>query len=112
VTVVTLLMLHSYSTVPLYRAQARLEINDPQMIDRGVSPDRPRYRDPEPYYQTQYRIIQSPDLARRVVPTLDLQSVPEFSGDGSKKFGPGAAHPLGGQWRMRSPTRLPWSGRS
>src|SRR5262249_40991776 len=38
------------------------------------------YEDPEPYYNTQYRILKGRDLTRRVIKTLDLAQVPEFNG--------------------------------
>ena len=38
------------------------------------------YEDPEPYYNTQYRILRGRDLTRRVVRRLKLQNVPEFNG--------------------------------
>ena len=38
------------------------------------------YEDPEPYYQTQYKILKGRDLTRRVVRKLKLETVPEFNG--------------------------------
>jgi capsular exopolysaccharide synthesis family protein len=71
--VATMLMLHSYSTVPLYRASAKILIQDERSTAVGaLNANDPAYwQDPEPYYQTQYRILQSRGLARRVVQTLE-----------------------------------------
>jgi capsular exopolysaccharide synthesis family protein len=71
--VMTVLMLHSYSTVPLYRASAKILIQDERSTAIGtLNANDPTYwQDPEPYYQTQYRILQSRGLARRVVLALE-----------------------------------------
>jgi capsular exopolysaccharide synthesis family protein len=45
-----------------------------------TSPESAYWEDPEPYRQTQYRILTGRELARRVVLKLDLKSVPEFNG--------------------------------
>ena len=88
--VVTLMMLQSYSTIPMYRATARVLIDDEStvMVAGMASSDPIFWTDPEPYYETQYRILQSPGLARYSVAQLDLSTVPEFSGDAPKQFGP------------------------
>ncbi|MGE5813605.1 MAG: GumC family protein, partial [Acidobacteriota bacterium] len=71
--VAAMLMLHSYSTVPLYRASAKILIQDERSTAIGtLNANDPTYwQDPEPYYQTQYRILQSRGLARRVVHALE-----------------------------------------
>ncbi len=71
--VAMMLMLHSYSTVPLYRASAKILIQDERSTAIGTlnATDPTYWQDPEPYYQTQYRILQSRGLARRVVQTLE-----------------------------------------
>jgi capsular exopolysaccharide synthesis family protein len=77
-------LLKTYTTTPMYRAQARIEIQDERTATEGVNTTgRPEYyQDPEPYYQTQYRILTGRELARRVVSKLHLESVPEFNGTG------------------------------
>jgi capsular exopolysaccharide synthesis family protein len=77
-------MLRTFTTTPLYRAQARLmiELEDEQAAAlAGVlsGPNSYRWQDPQVYYETQYRILTGRELAMRVVRRLDLGSVPEFS---------------------------------
>lgn len=89
--VVTLMMLQSYSTIPLYRATARLLIEDEATIAvAGMEAGDPLayWTDPEPYYETQYRILQSPGLVRHTVQQMDLTAAPEFSGTAPEQFGP------------------------
>jgi succinoglycan biosynthesis transport protein ExoP len=66
----------------MYRAQARLQIEDEQAAHTDFKEAYFSYTDPEPYYQTQYRILQGRDLARRAVRRLKLETVPEFNGNG------------------------------
>ena len=88
--VVTLMMLQSYSTIPLYRAVARVLIDDERtaMVAGMNSTDPFYWVDPEPYYETQYRILQSPGLAQFTVQQLDLSTAPEFTDEAPKQFGP------------------------
>ena len=88
--VVTLMMLQSYSTIPLYRASARVLIEDERVVMvAGMDSNDPIYwADPEPYYETQYRILQSPGLASYTIQRIDLSAVPEFSGEAASQFGP------------------------
>src|ERR1043166_5373799 len=77
------MMYQTFTTVPLYRAQARIQIDEEQ-TPAQVDFKRPErvYSDPEPYYQTQYKILQGRDLALRAVRRLKLENVPEFNGRG------------------------------
>ena len=70
--VVSIAMLESYSATPMYRSQARIVIKDERSTAIGsLNANDPAYwQDPEPYYNTQYRILQSRGLARRVVQSL------------------------------------------
>ena len=81
--VVTAMMLQSYSTIPIYRTTARLEINDPRSISvQNIGIDDPRYWEgTDTYNATQLQVLQSRDLARRVVHRLDLRNHPDFSGN-------------------------------
>jgi succinoglycan biosynthesis transport protein ExoP len=83
VLVVTGMMYQTYTTVPLYRAQARIQIDEEHTTAQtDFKEASPVYTDPEPYYQTQYKILQGRDLALRAVKRLQLQTVPEFNGRG------------------------------
>jgi len=80
-------LLRTYTATPLYRAQARLiiEIEDERAATVAGSmstTSQEYYQDPEPYYQTQYRILTGRELGRRVVKKLNLERVPEFNGAG------------------------------
>ena len=88
--VVALMMLQSYATIPMYRATARLLIDDERLVMvAGMDSNDPVFwADPEPYYETQYRILQSPGLARYTVQQIDLSTVPEFTGEAPTQFGP------------------------
>jgi succinoglycan biosynthesis transport protein ExoP len=78
----TVLMIQGYSNVQYYRAQARVLIEDERSTAvPGLSSAESMYwEDPEPYRQTQYRILRGRELTRRVIQRLDLQAVPEFNG--------------------------------
>jgi capsular exopolysaccharide synthesis family protein len=70
--VVSIAMLESYSQTPLYQAAAQVVIQDERSIAiNGLNATEAAYwQDPEPYFNTQYRILQSRGLARRVIKTL------------------------------------------
>ncbi len=75
-------MIQGYTSIQVYRARARLLIEDERStaIPGVTSAENTYYEDPEPYYQTQYKILQGRDLVRRVVGKLHLEKVPEFNG--------------------------------
>ncbi len=108
------MMIQGYSTVKLYKAEAQIMIEDERAVAvPGLNnTDNTYYEDPEPYYNTQYRILRGRDLTRRVVKKLNLGSIPEFNGtatppttpatmvqDAQKKlvglFTPSASEPIG-----------------
>ena len=90
VIVVTLMMLQTYSKIPLYRASARVEIKDERTTAVGsLDANNPMYwQDPEPYFNTQYSILASRALAKRVVHKLQLQNHPLFNGTAPQSRGP------------------------
>jgi uncharacterized protein involved in exopolysaccharide biosynthesis len=59
----------AYMTTPLYRAQARvmIEIEDDETTALAGVLNGENIRDPEPFYQTQFRILTGRELARRTV---------------------------------------------
>jgi len=86
VLVIAGMMYQTYTTVPLYRAQARIQIDEEHTTAQTDFKEPSLvYSDPEPYYQTQYKILQGRDLALRAVKRLQLQTVPEFNGSGAKQ---------------------------
>src|SRR5687767_10577101 len=70
--VVSIAMLESYSATPLYKSLARIVIQDERSTAIGTlnSTDPAYWQDPEPYFNTQYRILQSRGLARRIIKKL------------------------------------------
>ena len=90
VIVVGLMMLQTYSKIPLYRASARVQIQDERTTAVGNlnSNDPVYYQDPEPYYNTQYSILRSRSLAKRVVQRLHLHDHPLFNGSAPQSRGP------------------------
>ena len=82
--IATGMLYHTYTTVPLYRAQARIQI-DEEHTTAQTDFKEPSfvYSDPEPYYQTQYKILQGRDLALRAATRLQLQTISEFNGRGA-----------------------------
>ncbi len=93
-------MINTYSNIPLYRAHARLLINDERSTGAGLNESVYYYEDPEPYFQTQYQILRGRLLAEKVVQAMDLAKVPEFNGTGLPSTGftavvRGARHQVG-----------------
>ncbi len=79
---VGVMMAQAYATIPLYRAKAQILIQDERStaVTSLAGSDPSFWQDPEPYYNTQYRILHSRGLGRRVVKRIELQNVPEFNG--------------------------------
>lgn len=82
VLVVTTMMVQTYSTIPVYQSFARVQIQDERSTQVGtLNANDPAYwQDAEPYYKTQYSILASRGLARRVVRKLNLAANPLFNG--------------------------------
>src|SRR3954469_10647334 len=80
--VVTTMMVQTYSTIPVYQAFARVQIQDERTTQVGnLNANDPAFwQDAEPYYKTQYAVISSRGLARRVVRKLNLAGSPLFNG--------------------------------
>ena len=88
--VITAMMAQSYSTIPIYQTAARIEIQDERTTSIGaIGVNDPTFwQESEPYYQTQYQILQSRELARRVVRKLELHNHPDFNGHAPKPRDP------------------------
>jgi len=80
--VVTAMMVQTYSTIPVYQAFSKVQIQDERTTQIGTlnANDPAFWQDAEPYYRTQYSIIESRGLARRVVRKLNLAGNPLFNG--------------------------------
>jgi succinoglycan biosynthesis transport protein ExoP len=82
ILVTAAMIIQGYSNVKIFQAQARVLIEDERSTAiPGLQNEQNTYfEDPEPYYQTQYKILKGRDLTRRVVRKLHLETVPEFNG--------------------------------
>src|SRR5262249_58878739 len=76
------MMIQGYTNVQLFQARGQLLIEDERStaVPGIQSTENTYYEDPEPYYNTQYRMLKGRDLTRRVVKRLHLENVPEFNG--------------------------------
>jgi len=76
------MMIQGYTNVQLFQARGQLLIEDERStaVPGIQSTENTYYEDPEPYYNTQFRILKGRDLTRRVVKRLHLENVPEFNG--------------------------------
>jgi succinoglycan biosynthesis transport protein ExoP len=80
--VVTAMMVQTYSTIPIYQTSAAIQIDDERstsVSNLGVN-DPTWWQESGPYYRTQYQVLQSRELARRVVRRLHLENNPNFNG--------------------------------
>ena len=82
ILVTAAMIIQGYSNIKIFQAQARVLIEDERSTAiPGLQNEQNTYfEDPEPYYQTQYKILKGRDLTRRVVRKLHLETVPEFNG--------------------------------
>ncbi|HEY3886575.1 MAG TPA: GNVR domain-containing protein, partial [Vicinamibacterales bacterium] len=88
--VVTVMMIQAYSTIPTYQASARVQILDERSTQvTPISSNDPTYwQDPDQYYKTQYSILNSRALAKRVVERLKLVNDAAFNGSGPRPRDP------------------------
>jgi capsular exopolysaccharide synthesis family protein len=91
VIVVGVMMVQTYSQVPMYRTSSRVMIQDERTTAVGnLNANDPAFwQESDPYYNTQYSILRSRGLARRVVRRLQLQNHPLFNGSAPKRQGIG-----------------------
>jgi succinoglycan biosynthesis transport protein ExoP len=89
VLVVGVMMVQTYSQVPMYRTSSRVMIQDERTTAVGnLNANDPAFwEESDPYYNTQYSILRSRGLARRVVRKLQLQNHPLFNGTAPKRQG-------------------------
>jgi len=93
VIVVGVMMLQTYSQVPMYRTSSRVMIQDERTLAVGnLNANDPAFwEDSDPYFNTQYSILRSRGLARRVVHKLQLQNHSLFNGAAPPRQGIGPA---------------------
>ena len=89
VIVVGVMMIQTYSQVPMYRTSSRVLIQDERTVAVGnLNANDPMFwQETEPYYNTQFSILRSRSLAKRVVRRLQLQNHPLFNGTGPRREG-------------------------
>src|SRR5688500_12430509 len=92
VTVILLVLLavgvRTFTTTPMFRATTSVLIEDERaasVAGFNSATNNEYVSDPEPYYQTQLRILTGRELAAKVVGRLKLASVPEFNGEGAQR---------------------------
>ncbi len=97
VIVVGLMMLQTYSKIPLYRAGARVLIQDERTMAIGNlnATDPAFWQDSEQYYNTQYSILRSRGLAKRVVHRMNLADASALQRAGSAEPRPADVDPRG-----------------
>ena len=84
----------TFTTTPMYRATTSVLIEDERaasVAGFNSATSSEYLQDPEPYYQTQLRILTGRELAAKVVTRLNLGGVPEFNGQGRRRTGLAAA---------------------
>jgi uncharacterized protein involved in exopolysaccharide biosynthesis len=98
VLVIAAMMLQTYSTIPVYQAQSRIQIQDErtQSVVPISSNDPTYWADSEQYYKTQYSILQSRALGKRVVDRLKLAQHPDFNGNAPRPRDPISVVPAAG----------------
>ena len=80
----------TFTTTPMYRATTSVLIEDERaasVAGFNAATNNEYISDPEPYYQTQLRILNGRELATKVVARLNLAAVPEFNGQGPQRTG-------------------------
>jgi len=84
-------VVRTYTTTPMYRATTSVLIEDDRAATvAGFNAATTDFsQDPEPYYQTQLRILTGRELASKVVSRLRLEDMPEFNGQGPRRTGLG-----------------------
>jgi capsular exopolysaccharide synthesis family protein len=89
VVVAGVMLLQTYSQIPMFRTSARVIIQDERTVAVGsLNANDPMYwQDSDQYNNTQYSILQSRGLARRVVHRLQLQNHALFNGTAPRRQG-------------------------
>ncbi|WP_295399030.1 polysaccharide biosynthesis tyrosine autokinase [uncultured Thiocystis sp.] len=86
-------LLYSFLATPIYRATLLLQIEreDNKVVEyQSVTPSE-AMDSSQDFYQTQYELLQSRSLARRIIDQLGLESSPSFVGEKKDSFLSGLA---------------------
>ena len=84
--VITGMMYQTYTTVPLYRAQARIQIDEEHTTAQTDFKEPSLvYTDPEPYYQTHTKFFRAATSRCARSSGCSFNTVPEFNGSGAKQ---------------------------
>jgi polysaccharide biosynthesis transport protein len=78
----SVVLYRAYSETPLYLARVQILIEEETKAQAEFKEAYVTYTDPEPYYKTQYRLLRSRELVRRAIKRLNLETVPEYNGQG------------------------------
>lgn len=72
--------LYSFTATPIYQSsvQILMERNAPKLLDQRDSQPGYSYSSDE-FYQTQYKLLESPALVKKVVEKLNLQKYPQYA---------------------------------
>ena len=77
--VVVLVAVYTFTQTPIYQASVQIEIDyeSPKVVPfKEVTDSKSGGYDPQEYYQTQYKILQSRSLARRTLDSANLWKHP------------------------------------
>jgi capsular exopolysaccharide synthesis family protein len=92
ILVVAVMMIQTYSTAPMYETAARIMIEDEKVTNlSNLNPNAPTLftSDPGEYKRTQFSILRSRGLSKRVIDSLGVQHNPQLvSGDGAQPHDP------------------------
>ena len=106
------MMIQGYSNIQVYQAQAQILIEDERStaVPGITSTDNTYYQDPEPYYQTQYRILRGRDLSRQVIKQSEPRDRARVQRDGRRSGRCAVSHQpqaasLGGIAQARRPPK-------
>jgi capsular exopolysaccharide synthesis family protein len=86
--VVLIGFIQTFTMTPIYRATLTMQIErqEGQVLDyKGVTPDE-ESRTGTDFYQTQYELLKSRNLSRRVIDQLGLESQPQRSDEAAGSF--------------------------
>ena len=101
-------LIATFTTTPIYRASVllQIEMESSKVVDFGsVAPEGSgSYWDSTEFYQTQYELLQSRSLAKRVIDQLGLRSSETFAAEDEASFIADLKQTLSGWLSRDTPT--------